>query len=386
MPKTRLKPNRNKFEQTLAFETAAPGEKIWDKLKITKDEFFVRKYGNITPERRKKLDNKVLRQRKLREARRIHELGEDYKKEPAPKLVLNSIAEYVFGTHAVLGALTAGKRNAFGRIYVQNSKKETSKILQLGKRYGVKVVEKTKGELNMLCSNGVHNGVVLESRPLEFPMVESLGKCDASGEYVLNMVDENSNGTVLTQCAVARDIPDSQLRFPMGIYLDGITDPQNLGNIIRSAYYLGADFIVIPESESARLGPVAAKAAAGALDMMPIYRVEHPMQFTDKARTGGWNVISTSSKTAKEDLEETNGKHQSLLEGKYIDFSDLPGLMSTAPMLLIFGSEGAGVRTNLKFRSDYLVGLTKGRPDPEGVVDSLNVGTAVGLLIGKCFE
>lgn len=367
-----------------------PGQKIWDKLNISKHEFFIRKYGNITPEERKKLDEKVVRQKLLREARKRHELGDDYyRPRQGPKMALNPLSEYLFGTHPVISALTAHKRSAFNRLYIHNPKEQTAKILQLAKKYGVKVVEKdTKGEMNTLSSNGVHNGVVLETRPLSLPLVESFGEHfdKETGRYTVTMVDERTNEAFEEIHTVSRTVAHNDGKFPFGIFLDGITDPQNIGNIVRSAYYLGADFMIVPESESARLGPVAAKAAAGALDLLPIYRLDGPMALVDSVKRNGWNVVSTSSKLGDDDLRSTKEKHRDQLEQKYIEYSDLPGLMNQAPMLMIFGSEGGGVRTNLKFKSDYLVGLNKGNPDPEGLVDSLNVGTAAALLISKCFE
>lgn len=366
------------------------GEKIWDQLNISKHEFFIRKYGNISPEERKKLDNKVARQKSLREARKRHELGDDYDKpKRPPKMALNLLSEYVYGTHPVISALTSGKRSTFSKLYIHNPKEQTSKILQLSKKFGLKVVEKnTKGEMNTLSSNGVHNGVVLETRPLTIPLAETFGEhfSGETGEYTVTVVDELTNETSEVFHKVARQTPHNYKKFPFGIFLDGVTDPQNIGNIVRTAYYLGADFMVVPESQSARLGPVAAKAAAGALDMLPIYRLDDPMGLVDSVSGNGWNVVSTSSKLSEDELNETKEKHRGHLQQKYVDFADLPALMSQAPMLMIFGSEGAGVRTNLKFRSDYLVGLNKGREDPDGLVDSLNVGTAAALFISKCFE
>lgn len=381
---------RSGFDKSFKSTPKKSEEKIWDRLNITKDEFFIRKYGNISPEERKKLDDKVARQRLLREARKRHELGEDYDKpKKSNKIALNPLSEYLYGTHPVISALSAGKREAFSKLYIHNPKEHTAKILQLAKKYGIKVVEKsTKGEMNTLSANGVHNGVVLETRPLLLPLVESFGEHfdQESGQYTVTMVDERTNEAYETMHTVARQVPHTHNKLPLGIFLDGITDPQNIGNIIRSAYYLGADFMVVPEYDSARLGPVAAKASAGALDMLPIYRLDEPMSLVDNVRNNGWNVVSTSSRLGEDELNATKSKHREQLQQKYIDFGDLPALMNQAPMLMIFGSEGAGVRTNLKFKSDYLVGLNKSRADPEGLVDSLNVGTAAALLMSKCFE
>lgn len=364
-------------------------EKIWDQMNISKHEFFIRKYGNISPEERKKLDDKVKRQRLLREARRKHEWGDDYDQpQRAPKMALNPLCEYVYGTHPVISALTSGKREAFSRLFIHNAKEHTLKILLLAKGFGVKVIEKdTKGEMNVLSSNGVHNGVVLETKPLVMPLVLTLDAADGeTGEFAVTVMDERTGVEKTINHAVARGTPHNYKRFPFGLFLDGITDPMNVGSILRTAYYLGVDFVVLPESESARLGPVTAKASAGALDLLTIYKTDHTLSFLDDARKRGWNVVTTSSRVSEDELNATKSKHRSLLENKYVEAQELPALMNTAPMLMVMGSEGAGVRTNIKFRSDYLVGLSKGRLEADEVVDSLNVGVAAGLLISKCFE
>lgn len=64
-----------------------------------------------------------------------------------------------------------------------------------------------------------------------------------------------------------------------------------------------------------------------------------------------------------------------------MEFGELSNILSRGPVLLVMGSEGDGVRTHIKLRSDYLVGID-GTPNP--YVDSLNVSVAVGILLAKC--
>lgn len=361
--------------------------KIWDQLNISKDEFFVRKYGNITPEQRKKLDAKVARQRYLREERRKHELGDDYNK-PRPRIVLNQLSEYVYGTHPVLSALRGGKRDAYSTLYIFNPKEKSEEILEEAKKFGVKIVEKkNKGEMNTLSSNGVHNGVVLETKRIQTPEISLLG-ADFNGEtgtYSVVTFEESKIDSVTITKEIARKVPSGYNKFPLGIYVDGVTDPVNLGSIIRSAYYLGADFLVVPDLDSARLGPVAAKASAGALDLMPIYRAENPLLFLDSSRQNGWSIVTASAELGEQHVEDLKEKYKRQLSAKLTESSELPSILNLTPTILVFGSEGTGVRTNVKIRSDFLVGLSKGRADDQ-LVDSLNVGVAAGLMIAKCLE
>lgn len=384
-----LKKGLKKFNDS--FNTGSncrPEQKIWDKLNISKHEYFIRKYAHISPEKRKALDDKVTRQRSLREQRRKHEMGDDYDLPRKPRPALNPLAEYLFGTHSVLSALTAGKREAFSTLYIQKSKDNVREIVRAARKFGVRVVEKSsKGEMNTLSSNGVHNGVVLETKPLLIPEIHDLDlKFDGTdGLYSVTVYDEETDVPVQKACHVARTTAANANKHPLGVFVDGITDPQNLGSIVRSAYFLGADFLVIPSSESARLGPVAAKASAGALDLLPIYKADRSLHFVESAKRNGWCIVTTSSRQSQDDLAALREKHRVHVSNKYIEASDLAGLLHASPMLMILGSEGSGVRANMKLRSDFLVGLDKRRLG-EDLVDSLNVGVAAGLLISKCFE
>lgn len=371
------------FEDNFQTSENNKGEKIWDRLNISKDEFFGRKYGNITPETRKKLDEKVARQRRYRELRKQHELGDLYMPKSEP-VDINPVAEYVFGTHPVILALTARKRRSFSRLFIFNQREHTSKIVQMAKNLGIRIVEKySKADMNRLSSNGVHNGVVLETTPIHKPLLLDVPKYDGdSGVYTVNTVDENGKTREFQQ-----NIARKNGKHPLGLYLDGITDPMNLGNIMRSAYFLGVDFVVVAERDSGRLGPVAAKASAGALDLMTIYRAGDTMLLMDKLRKNGWNVVSTLARPSEEELSRMKENQAQHIQNRFIEPSDLLDLLDSSPMMMIVGSEGEGININLKMKSDYLVGLDKiTNRDPEGIVDSLNVGIATGLLISRALD
>lgn len=380
----KISKNRD-FDSSFSSSDAPKPQKIWDQRGISKHEFFIRKYGNISPGEREKLDRKVQRQKYLREQRRIHEAGE-LPPKPTP-VITNNLAEYLFGTHAVTAALQGDKRHSVSKLYHHEGKDSTRAVVRLASKLGIRTVGLTKQELNRLSNNGVHNGVVLETRPLQLPVLHEVGEFEGSeGSFSLSLEDNDSSKATPKIFEVSRQTPQTaSASFPLGVLLDGITDPQNLGNIVRSAYYLGADFVVVPAADSARLGPVAAKAAVGALDLMPIYKTSAPLELLDRARQTGWNVVLTASRSGNEDVDAMRSKHQQPLRNQVILYDDLPGIMAERPMLMVFGSEGAGVRAHVKFRSDYLVGLETGRVDNQ-LVDSLNVGVAAGMMIGKCLE
>jgi 21S rRNA (GM2251-2'-O)-methyltransferase len=366
----------------------------WESMKISKDEFFMRKYGNISPEERRKLNEKVERQRRARNSRKLAERAEREKTRDERLSTRtrdrdsdssggnfgrygpnrNPLFEYVYGTHAVKSILMNNKRESYNTLYVHNGDKQVINMAQ--NKYGIKVIEKnSKNDLNMLTNNGVHNGLVLETKPLVLPSIHNLGKCNEGSYEVIKLNDFYNNEIV-----EKKQIAISRHQYPIGLFLDGITDPQNMGGIVRTAYFLGVDFIIVPENNSARLGPVTNKASVGALDSMDIYETNDSLKFIDRVKQNGWNVISTSGKPSVEEIAEMKSKHASVLQNKYVELSDLSGLLAQAPMLLVMGSEGTGLRTNMKLRSDFLVGINKGAEN-DTMVDSLNVTVASGILI-----
>ncbi|EGV65097.1 hypothetical protein CANTEDRAFT_113482 [Yamadazyma tenuis ATCC 10573] len=235
------------------------------------------------------------------------------------------------------------------------------------KKYGVQTeLAASKQQLDFLTNKAVHNGVALATRKLELPTLAKLGPHDAeTGTYNLDIWNELYNAQTTIHKQVQRSSEES--RNPLALYLDEITDPQNVGAIIRSAYFFGVDFIVTPSHNTARLGPAAAKAAAGALDLMDIYQVENGLKFIRDVKESPWALVTTEVK------EST----------KTITHSQLSDILVDAPVLLVLGSEGSGVRTNIKNLSDFYVRLSKNRTDSDAVVDSLNVSSAASVLISS---
>lgn len=363
--------------------------KPWDEQNVSKDDFFRKKYSFIGEKRREELNDKVQRQRRHRDHKRESEVdnrsrnggnnGGYTEKLRIPKNPLN---EYVYGTHAVLAALSSNKRQLFNTLYVQNIKTTLPPIIKLARQFNLKIQDKVpKDVLNSLTSFGVHNGIVLETKPLEFPMVSTLGPCDSTqGTFQLAIINELYNTIEPQEKEVARLQKDTEEiggRYPLGIYLDGLMDPRNVGAIVRSAFFFGADFVVVPDSESAKLGPVTCKSSAGALEMLNIYKTSESLKFIEQSRRNGWAVISATVNSGAK-----NGEYSP----DQIKPEELSSICDRVPVLLVMGSEGLGVRTNLIKRSDYIVGINQHRVGGSGIVDSLNASVAAALLISKCVE
>lgn len=389
----RLTPSKKASTLSKTLPVQEKPQKPWDARGISKDEFFQRKYGNISTGERKKLDEKVDRQRRLREMKRVHERSKLGIPENKPmvtpvKRVKNPLNDYIFGTHSVLATLRVNKRDLYSSLYHYNIKEP--EILKLAKRMGVRVVESSKQELGQLADGGVHNGVVLETKPFQVWPVQNLGLPNGeTGEYKVILYNDLYGTKIDKDYQVVRQTPLGAKKFPIGVYLDGITDPQNIGAIFRSCYYLGVDFLIVPSSESAKLGGVAHKASAGSMEYLPAMSTDEPLRFIDRVRENGWNVVTTAGRSNSIQKTEIKGKDKKIaetLDSKFIEPEDLAGLLLQSPMLLVMGSEGTGVRTHIKLRSDYLVGLPRMRNDTSdsGLVDSLNVSVASAMVIDKC--
>lgn len=140
---------------------------------------------------------------------------------------------------------------------------------------------------------------------------------------------------------------------PFIVALDGITDPHNLGAIIRSAECAGAHGVVIPERRAAGLSPAAAKAAAGALNHMPVARVKNLNRTLEDLKAAGLWVVGAA------------------MDGENAWTADLTG-----PVALVIGSEGDGISRLALEKCDRVVSVPV-----KGHIDSLNASVAAGVLM-----
>ncbi len=140
---------------------------------------------------------------------------------------------------------------------------------------------------------------------------------------------------------------------PFLIVLDGVTDPQNLGAIIRTAACVGAHGVIVPERRAVGLTPSAVKASAGAIETVKVARV------TNLTRT-----------------LETLKKQGVWLYAADMDGEDYRNVNFSGPMALIVGAEGEGVSRLVLEACDYRVSLPM-----RGGVGSLNASVAAGILM-----
>jgi 23S rRNA (guanosine2251-2'-O)-methyltransferase len=192
-------------------------------------------------------------------------------------------------------------------------------IIDLARRASIPVRFEPREALERLAGGGSHQGVV------------ALG---ASNQYV--------------------DLDDIAGTARLLVVLDGVEDPHNLGAIVRTAHAAGAGGIVVPERRAVGLTDVVAKAAAGALEYLPV------------ARVGNIN-------RALESLKQRDYWIYGLDEGGDQDYDKV---QYNAPAALVFGGEGKGLHEQVRKHCDVLV-----RIPMEGKIPSLNVSVAAGVVL-----
>lgn len=148
-------------------------------------------------------------------------------------------------------------------------------------------------------------------------------------------------------------IPAQRGEDPFFVLLDGVTDPHNLGAILRSAAAAGAHGVIVPERRAAGLVPAAVKAAAGALEHIAVARVGNLRQTVEILKDAGIWLMAADA------------------EGESVYGTDLTG-----PICLVIGSEGDGVSPIVRNNCDRTLSL----PMMNGM-ESLNASVAAGILL-----
>jgi 23S rRNA (guanosine2251-2'-O)-methyltransferase len=226
----------------------------------------------------------------------------------------------IYGLNPVLEAI----RSHPDRIHYVGVAREhggkVQRVLAEAKKAGVPVRMLPAEQVDRLANRGVHNGVV---------------------------ADLSESGYV--------DFDDVIATAAFVLILDGITDPQNLGAILRVADGFGVDLVVIPQHESVGLTPAAVKASAGASEWVQVAQVTNLARAIEALKKHEYWVYAAATGGDRPDAIDFRGK-----------------------VALVLGSEGKGIRRNVLEHSDRVVTI-----DMQGHVDSFNVATAAAVL---CYE
>jgi len=234
--------------------------------------------------------------------------------------------DLIWGRHSAQAALESER--PIHRIWCTPEMRFQPRFLQLlreAKAGGVLVEEVTWARLGQLTGGAVHQGIVLQVAAADTLDLDSL----------------------IEGC---RDLGEP----PLLMALDGITDPHNLGAIVRSAEALGAHGLVLPQRRSAGLTGSVAKVAAGALEHLPVARVVNLNRSLDQLKQEGYRVIGLAGEGSV-----------SLSE------ADLEG-----PLVIVTGSEGAGLSMLTRKHCDQLV-----RIPLRGSTPSLNASVATAMVL-----
>ena len=234
--------------------------------------------------------------------------------------------DLIWGRHAAQAALESDR--PIHRIWCTPEMRFQPRFLQLlreAKAGGVLVEEVTWARLGQLTDGAVHQGIVLQ----------------AAAADTLDL------GTLVDGCKALGEPP-------LLMALDGITDPHNLGAIVRSAEALGAHGLVLPQRRSAGLTGSVAKVAAGALEHLPVARVVNLNRALDTLKQEGYRVIGLAG------------------EGSVsLSDADLDG-----PLVIVTGSEGSGLSMLTRKHCDQLV-----RIPLRGATPSLNASVATAMVL-----
>ncbi|MEZ4598406.1 MAG: 23S rRNA (guanosine(2251)-2'-O)-methyltransferase RlmB [Syntrophotaleaceae bacterium] len=238
------------------------------------------------------------------------------------------MAEFIYGINPVREALLGGGRRPLLLILAEGSQSSRhQEILLEAGRANVPVIRKKRQELDRLAGTSHHQGALLEIEPFAYADLEDL------------LVRRRQSG---------------QKAF--FLVLDGITDPHNLGAILRSADAAGCHGVIMARDRSCPVTAVVDKVSAGALEHVPLCRVTNLARTLEKFKSEGMWVYGLAGE----------GDSVSLYKG-----TDLTG-----DVVLVVGSEGSGLRANVRRHCDLLLAIPMA-----GRVSSLNASVAAALAL-----
>lgn len=232
----------------------------------------------------------------------------------------------IVGRNAVRELLKSGR--TIDKILVQRGEREGSIVVLVAEAIERKipVIETDKAKLDKMTNMAVHQGIVAMAAEKEYCSVEDI-------------------------LAIANERGEK----PFIIIADGITDPHNLGAIIRCAEGVGAHGLIIPKRRAVGLTPVVSKSSCGAIEHLAVAKVTNLAATVDELkRAGVWVFAAEAGGEAYYDT----------------DFN--------CPCAIIMGSEGEGVSRLLKEKADYITSIPM-----YGKVNSFNVSTAAAIILAE---
>ena len=229
------------------------------------------------------------------------------------------------GRNAVQEALAAGR--PIDKLYIAagETDRALARLAAMAKEAGAAVVETDRRKLDQLSATGAHQGVVAMVAAHAYATVDEI------------LENAKSRGEA-----------------PLIVLCDDLSDPHNLGAIIRTAECAGAHGVIIPKRRSAGLTSIVAKTSAGAVSYVPVARVPNIPALLEQLQKEGVWVFGTAA-------EGTSDLYSADLKG---------------PAAIVIGSEGDGMTRLVREKCDFLVSIPM-----KGKISSLNASAAAAILL-----
>ncbi|MEV1020474.1 23S rRNA (guanosine(2251)-2'-O)-methyltransferase RlmB [Streptomyces sp. NPDC050264] len=237
-------------------------------------------------------------------------------------------SEMVVGRNPVVEALREGVPaiTLYVQQFIDNDERVREALQLAAERGGIHLMEAPRPELDRMTNGLNHQGLVLQVPPYEYAHPEDL-------------------------VAAAFD----QGQDPLIVALDGVTDPRNLGAVVRSVAAFGGHGVVVPERRAAGMTAGAWKTSAGAAARIPVARATNLTRTLEQYKKAGVTIVGLAADGDRE-------------------LGDLKAL--SGPVVIVVGSEGKGLSRLVGETCDHRVRI----PMPGGA-ESLNAGVAAGVVL-----
>ncbi|MCQ9343639.1 23S rRNA (guanosine(2251)-2'-O)-methyltransferase RlmB [Corynebacterium kozikiae] len=236
--------------------------------------------------------------------------------------------EMVVGRNPVIECLHA-KVPSSALYLVEGTRNDDrlSEALQMALTRNIPIIEVPRHEMDRMTGNGMHQGIGLQIPPYQYTDAHTLME---------RVADSGTPGMV--------------------VMLDNITDPRNLGAVIRSVAAFGGHGVVIPERRSASVTAVAWRTSAGTAARLPVAKETNLTRTIKQFQQNGYQVVGL----------DAGGEHT-------LDTYD-----GTGPVLIVVGSEGKGISRLVREQCDVIMSIPMA-----GWVESLNASVAAGVVLSE---
>lgn len=237
--------------------------------------------------------------------------------------------ELLYGVNPVIELLRSGRRRCQEVLLAQGRREgDVARLEAEARRASVRTRAASREELTKLVRTDRHQGVVARCEPYRYAELAEV---------------------------LPRALADPKKAFLL--VLDAITDPQNLGSLIRTAHLMGVHAVILPKDKSASVNATVVKASAGATEYLEIVQVTNLAAALKALKEAGVWVAG-----AEADGEKT------IYDNDFRNYH----------YAIVLGSEGRGMRRLIRERCDQLLGIPM-----QGRIDSYNVSVAGALFMGE---